>query len=523
MSGGSARFDPSRESEANHQFSEFSGSLISLKEEDQMDLSLVSFASYGRTKWPIFTHFHILRRMWEYTILIVSMTCIFEISFIAIFVPKITLAQYSPFLLVDLLYLIDLYVVTHTAYISHGVLIESPTRIRKRYGKFALICHIIGCVPLGWLGCFTSVWWGHVLLSLNRLFRLRRTIEAVSVINSSLIYSSWIARLFPLISLLFCLIHFFACLFYLSAFLESDHLGTWIYVLRWNNLSPPQQYVVACYFTMTTIMTIGYGDLTPQTSSERIVVTFIQLTGVLINAFLVGTLVSLLMDPIGNDFIQDFRGMWSYMKFKKIPNELRSQILNIYQEKFQRYKGSPDPTTVFKFIPQTVANHLKIDTTIKCLKEIPGMDIASDRLLFTIANIMKPISFCPGDVVFKQGDVIPILFLFQSGIVDFYINDELFNTMNCDHGVGIGDIEMLIDRPRHATVKAVTFLEGWTVSRNALLMSVSHQLDLKNELLANFQMVFVDYSDQINELFAHNDGLTLESLCVPAKSEEFPC
>ena len=506
-----------------HHGSEFSASLVSFREEANMEVSLATVREeyMGHSRWPIFTHFSSLRRIWEYMILVVSMTCVFEISFIAIFVPKITITQYSPFLVVDILYIIDFYVVTHTAYIYHGVLVQSPRKITRRYGKMALVCHIIGAIPLGWIGCFTGVWWGHVLFSLNRLLRIRRAIEAVYVIKSSLIYSSWVASLFPLISLLFCMIHFFACLFYLSAFLDRNSAGTWISVLHWDTLSPPQQYVVACYFTMTTIMTIGYGDLTPQTSSERIVVTFIQLTGVMINTLLVGTLVSLLMDPMGNDFIQDFRGMWSYLKFKRIPSELRSQILNIYQEKFRKYKGSAEPSSVFKFIPETVGNHLKIDLTIKCLKEVPGIDIASRQLLFTIANIMRPISYCPGDIVFREGDILPILFLFRSGVIQFYINGELFNTTNCDHGVGIGDIEMLIDRPRHATVKAVTFIEGWTISRNALLMAVSHQLDMRKELINNFKMVFVDYADQIEELFRNTEnGLTVESLLQSQRTNQ---
>lgn len=464
------------------------------------------------SRWPIFTHFNFWRRVWEYVIFVVSISCLFEITFIPIFVPEITFKQYSPLIILDVLYILDLYVVTHTSYLSHGVVVRSPKRIVKRYGKFAIICHCIGVIPLNWLGCIGGKWWMHVLCSIPRLFRLRRTTESLDTIRGSLVYFSWFSQLFPLMIFLANLIHFFACIFYLAAFFEPTY-DCWITNLGWDKLAIPQQYVVSIYFVMTTILTIGFGDLTPQSSSERIVVIFIQLIGVMMNAYMVGTMVSFLIDPIGQRFLTNFSGCSDYMKFKGIPKDVRVQVMHVFQDKWDKYKGSDEPRQVFRHIPETVRNHLKLDIARKCFSVVPPMNLASERLLVGLANVMKPVAYCPGETIIEQDRIDPTLYLFKSGVIQVFLNGVLFATNNCDSGIGFGELELFIDQPRTATVKAVTYVEGWTISRDDLVMGMSHQSDLRTELLQTCKMVFPNYYKQIRRLF--NIHLKDEQITVP--------
>ena len=323
--------------------------------------------------------------------------------------------------------------------------------------------------------------------------------EAADTIIRSLIYSSWFARLFPLFILLLLAIHFFACIFYLAGYFEVDQVS-WIIALGWDKLSPPQQYVVSVYFVMTTILTIGFGDLTPQTSAERIVVIFIQLMGVLIHAYLVGTMVSLLIDPIGNQFVSDFSGLWSYLKFHGVPDPLRSAILHNFQEKFRRFKGTDDPRSLFRYIPETIQNHLKLDLVRKCLGSVSLMSIATERLLYEFANVMRPVSYSPGEVIIHQDEVIPTLFIFNSGMVDVYMGGDLFATDCCDEGLGFGELELFVDQPRSSTVVAKTNVDGWIINRRDLLMSMSHQLDLREELLRDCKMIFPSHYKAIRRV-----------------------
>ena len=54
-------------------------------------------------------------------------------------------------------------------------------------------------------------------------------------------------------------------------------------------------YFVALYFVIQTIATVGYGDVNPQNTKERIFVIFLMLVGVIAFSFVSGAISSILM------------------------------------------------------------------------------------------------------------------------------------------------------------------------------------------------------------------------------------
>ena len=53
-------------------------------------------------------------------------------------------------------------------------------------------------------------------------------------------------------------------------------------------------YATSCYFTMTTITTVGYGDISGQSTVERVICIFLHLIGVLSYSFASGSLTSII-------------------------------------------------------------------------------------------------------------------------------------------------------------------------------------------------------------------------------------
>ena len=56
----------------------------------------------------------------------------------------------------------------------------------------------------------------------------------------------------------------------------------------------PTIYLAAAYWSLTTVATIGFGDILPVTNAERAIMLLVQITGVLFFGILLGSITSLL-------------------------------------------------------------------------------------------------------------------------------------------------------------------------------------------------------------------------------------
>ena len=61
-------------------------------------------------------------------------------------------------------------------------------------------------------------------------------------------------------------------------------------------MEPGEQYLTSVYFTITTITTVGYGDMSIRTPLEKVFCIFLMLVGVLAFSFASGSLASTLQN-----------------------------------------------------------------------------------------------------------------------------------------------------------------------------------------------------------------------------------
>ena len=130
--------------------------------------------------------------------------------------------------------------------------------------------------------------------------------------------------------------HNITCFFYLLAQNEDIPIET-TYVGN-ASLNNEQIYVKTLYYVITTISTVGYGDISPKTSKEIAFVMFIQFLGVVIFAYLTGNITSILMNLNQREKILSekeinldkwFLDMNSHHKYK-IPTELHKNIKDYF-------------------------------------------------------------------------------------------------------------------------------------------------------------------------------------------------
>ena len=73
---------------------------------------------------------------------------------------------------------------------------------------------------------------------------------------------------------------------------KSTH--SWIYIFNFEDLSAWELYVTSFYFTVTTIMTVGYGDITAKTMPEKLLCILLMLLGVIAFSYATGSISSII-------------------------------------------------------------------------------------------------------------------------------------------------------------------------------------------------------------------------------------
>ena len=99
---------------------------------------------------------------------------------------------------------------------------------------------------------------------------------------------------FGLYSILF--VHTISCVWIYEAIFrgEADDENNWIDNFGFDYDNTGEIYTIGVYWTVTTITTVGYGDISATNSSERIVACIIMIIGVIVFSYSTGSLSSII-------------------------------------------------------------------------------------------------------------------------------------------------------------------------------------------------------------------------------------
>lgn len=119
-------------------------------------------------------------------------------------------------------------------------------------------------------------------------------------------------------------VHCAACFYYLIAARNHDPVNTWIGATNKNYLEDSlwMRYVTSMYWSITTLTTVGYGDLHPVNTKEMIFDIFYMLFNLGLTAYLIGNMTNLVVHGTSRT-----RNFVSYLIQSLFPNIPRKSII----------------------------------------------------------------------------------------------------------------------------------------------------------------------------------------------------
>ncbi|EIE02967.1 cyclic nucleotide-binding domain-containing protein [Leptospira licerasiae] len=226
------------------------------------------------------------------------------------------------------------------------------------------------------------------------------------------------------------------------------------------------EYIIALYWTVATIATVGYGDITPSTDSQRIYTIFVMILGAGVYATVIGNIASILgsLDLAKAAQRKKMAQVDSFLKARNISQNIRRRVRDYYMYIIDRGWGE-DENALLNDLPISLRREVKIQLHRDLLEKVPFLKGADPALVTSLVFSMKPMIFLEGDTIFRRGEKGDDLYILSEGSVDILDSDEKTILLSLQEGQFFGELALVMDAPRSATVRATTTCEIYTLSK----------------------------------------------------------
>ncbi|CAN1120244.1 Potassium channel AKT1 [Linum perenne] len=203
--------------------------------------------------------------------------------------------------IVNAFFAVDIILTFFVAYLDKStyLLVDNRRQIAWKYTRTWLVFDVISIIPseLAWK-ISPRPFRSYGLFNMLRLWRLRRVGALFSRLEKDRNYNYFWVRCAKLICVTLFAVHCAGCFYYLIAARYPNPERTWIGASLGNNFLERSlwiRYVTSMYWSITTLTTVGYGDLHPVNTREMVFDIFYMLFNLGLTAYLIGNMTNLVV------------------------------------------------------------------------------------------------------------------------------------------------------------------------------------------------------------------------------------
>ncbi|XP_046291446.1 potassium voltage-gated channel subfamily H member 3 isoform X3 [Marmota monax] len=366
-------------------------------------------------------------------------------------------------LAVEVLFILDIVLNFRTTFVSKsGQVVFAPKSICLHYVTTWFLLDVIAALPFDLLHAFkVNVYFGAHLLKTVRLLRLLRLLPRLDR------YSQYSAVVLTLLMAVFALLaHWVACIwFYIgqqeiesseselpeigwlqelarrletpyylvgkrpvgenssgqndncsSSSSSSEANGTGLELLGGPSLR--SAYITSLYFALSSLTSVGFGNVSANTDTEKIFSICTMLIGALMHAVVFGNVTAIIQRMYARRFLYHSRtrDLRDYIRIHRIPKPLKQRMLEYFQATWAVNNGI-DTTELLQSLP----DELRADIAMHLHKEVlqlPLFEAASRGCLRALSLALRPAFCTPGEYLIHQGDALQALYFVCSGSME---------------------------------------------------------------------------------------------------------
>jgi voltage-gated potassium channel len=227
-------------------------------------------------------------------------------------------------------------------------------------------------------------------------------------------------------------------------------------------------YLDALYWTGTTLTTVGYGDVVPNTDLEKIYSLLTMVAGLGFFGYLVGLLASIWSsrDPGRALFARNVGRLAQAVRATRLPPELQRSIYDYYTYMW-RERGWYDEDHFLRELPPTLRSEVAVYMKQDVLQGVELFRGADPSFCREVAEHLEWEVLTPGGFIFREGEEADGMYFIVRGEVEALLSTESRAVRNMGPGDFFGEIALFTDGPRTASVRALEFTEVYRLSKVA--------------------------------------------------------
>ena len=287
------------------------------RKKKQISSKLNSISKFYSDNAKIIKPYNKYKRMWDFFMIFPLLVDTFYTPLKAAFLENIeTHYNIFNFSILTIIYF-DILFNLHTAYYLKGDFIVNRVKIFKNYIKNNFIIDLLIFLPV--ISVDQNVNW----LFLFRIIRLKQVLVKFYDFLQFDYYTQAFIDLGKLIMIIIYLAHICGCCFFQLAKFEIQYFSsenTWLHSKNLINSNWKSQYVNSIYFAVVTMITVGYGDISPQNDNEKVFAIFIMITSWIIFGFSLNRIGQILTEIMkeGKILKLKFIYIFSLLSYKKL-------------------------------------------------------------------------------------------------------------------------------------------------------------------------------------------------------------
>ncbi|KAG3268683.1 voltage-gated inwardly rectifying potassium channel KCNH6 isoform X4 [Ictidomys tridecemlineatus] len=357
-------------------------------------------------------------------------------------------------LIVDIMFVVDIIINFRTTYVNtNDEVVSHPRRIAVHYFKGWFLIDMVAAIPFDLLIFRTGSDETTTLIGLLKTARLLRLVRVARKLDR---YSEYGAAVLFLLMCTFALIaHWLACIWYAIGNVERPYLEPkigWLDSLgaqlgkHYNGSDPASgpsvqdKYVTALYFTFSSLTSVGFGNVSPNTNSEKVFSICVMLIGSLMYASIFGNvsaIIQRLYSGTARYHTQMLR-VKEFIRFHQIPNPLRQRLEEYFQHAWS-YTNGIDMNAVLKGFPECLQADICLHLHRALLQHCPAFRGASKGCLRALAVKFKTAHAPPGDTLVHLGDVLSTLYFISRGSIEILRDDVVVAILDAAPALSISD------------------------------------------------------------------------------------